>query len=601
VTWVVLELSPRSEGEDPDVIRKALTHSLKGATVFIPVAVTQRGEDRVITYLMEGYAFVKLDRPPHEYFRLEGSKYVQTILALPGANSRQRKLSTVTDDAVEQMREQIRLLVDQGISVGDLVRITSGPYRSMEARVVEEFPDQGLVQVHVTLRSKQSLVTLPRAFLTVVSRAPLSHVSNRLVALRNWAQAALPVIEWSASVDDILCAYTKYARLEEWRAKCAVLYDVLSLDTAFPKPLWEADRKLKQATQVDRWDTRLQLLYSFIGFQQGSLPEEYLRILHGKVIDLLWVDNLLERIRLLWEDVEAVSRALAQKHEGKDMVQNVIVDGHNLAFRCHFAPGMNTLVDAKGRPSGMILGFLRSLGSLKKRFPDATLYVTWDGSSKRRRSRFSEYKAQRNTPDLSDSIKVLREIIPFFGVRQAWNPDEEADDVIASLTRVDLVNQRNVLFSTDKDLLQLVTETTSLLVPAVGSRNEVLFDAATVVESVGVPPHRVVQLRAFYGDTSDNIPGVPRVPKKVLRALIQAHGSVDAVYQSGLTGLTKGQYERLRSAEPQVRINVDLMSLVDVGVTLISPDVDPDSAAALLSERDIHPEALLQTFFSRYR
>jgi 5'-3' exonuclease len=107
----------------------------------------------------------------------------------------------------------------------------------------------------------------------------------------------------------------------------------------------------------------------------------------------------------------------------------------------------------------------------------------------------------------------------------------------------------------------------------------------------------MVQLRAFYGDPSDNIPGVPRVPKKVLRSLVQAHGSVEAVYRSGLTGLTKGQYERLRSAEPQVRINVELMTLVDVGVTSVPPDVDPDNVAARLRELDIEPTSLLDIFF----
>jgi len=243
-----------------------------------------------------------------------------------------------------------------------------------------------------------------------------------------------------------------------------------------------------------------------------------------------------------------------------------------------------------------MVGFLRSLGSLKKRYPDAALYVTWDGSSKRRKSRFSEYKAQRNSnpPDLT----VLKKILPLLGVRQAWNKEEEADDVIATLTRRELARQKNVMFSTDKDLLQLVNDDTSLLIPPVGSRNEILFDPTTVLETIGVAPSKMVQLRAFYGDDSDNIPGVPRVPKKVLKALIQAHGSVDAVYRSGLTGLTKGQYERLRSFEPQIRINVELMSLVDVDIESIPTDMDPNVAQAILADYDIQPE-LLNTFFRR--
>jgi 5'-3' exonuclease len=169
------------------------------------------------------------------------------------------------------------------------------------------------------------------------------------------------------------------------------------------------------------------------------------------------------------------------------------------------------------------------------------------------------------------------------------------------LVRGDLSNETNVIFSTDRDLLQLVTPTTSLLTPPAGSRNEVLYDPGIVVKTMGVPPGKVVELRSLYGDTSDNIPGVPRVPKKILRSLIQAHGSVDSVFRSGLAGLTKGQYERLRSAEPQIRINAELMTLVDVGYTTASPDVDPDNVAQRLRELDIDPSSLLETFFGSVR
>ena len=595
-SWVVLELSSRSDQEDPDVIKAAIVRSLKRAEVFIPAAVTQIGDDRSVHVLMEGYAFVRLDRAPQDYFKLENTKYVQAVLALPGANGRHRKLSVVDDSAIEKMREQIRLLVDQGISIGDIVRITSGPYRNMQAIVVEEIPEEGKVQVHIKLRSKQSLVALPRSFLVVVERAPLSTVSGRINALLDWATAAYPVVKWTASLEPLEKLYGQYARVETLLQKLALLIEVRIFDTTYPKELAEFSKMAQTIEKLRQWETRTRLLESFIGFYQGVPSGDALGAAHGKVADLLWIDEVLGKIRSLWEDVESISRALAHRQE-KEMIENVIVDGHNLACRCAYAPGISSLMDSQGRPTGVIIGFLRSLGSLKKRYPDAVLYVTWDGSSKRRRARFSEYKAQRNSnpPD----IRVLKEILPLVGVRQAWNPDEEADDVIATLTRRDLAKQRNVMFSTDKDLLQLVNDETSLLIPPVGSRNEILFDPATVLEAVGVAPSKMVQLRAFYGDTSDNIPGVPRVPKKVLRSLVQAHGSVEAVYRSGLTGLTKGQYERLRSAEPQVKINVELMSLVDVGVEITPPDMDPNAAAAILTEYDIQPGSLLETFFRR--
>jgi 5'-3' exonuclease/transcription antitermination factor NusG len=589
---------------------------LKEAEVFVPAAVTQVGGDRVIHYLMDGYVFVRVDgRQPTDYFKLEGSRYVQTVLVKPGAGSRSKRLSLVQDHAILRMRDQIKQLTDQGIGIGDVVRINSGPYRNMRATVVEEIAEEGMVQVYVKLRSKQSLMMLPRSFLMVVERAPLSAVSNRLNALRDWAYLAKPILDWEVSPDRLLGTYSLYEKVATWNQRGFQLYEFLSFDKTLEVSYQVLQHKSAQLLKFSEWGSRGSQLFDFLAayHPSGPLNVSCYDSLQAKAVELLWLDDILERIRVLWDDVDGISRAMSRRQEGKGMVQNVLVDGHNLAFRCFHAPGMKNLMDSRGRPTGVILGFLRSLGALKKRFPDTVIHVVWDGSSRRRKQRFSEYKANRNSSGSStiapeapsgirfDPLRALRDILPLFGIRQAWNPDEEADDVIAALVRKDLKNETNVIFSTDRDLLQLVTPTTSLLTPPAGSRNEILYDPEIVVKTMGVPPEKVVELRSLYGDDSDNIPGVPRVPKKILRSLLQAHGSVDSVFRSGLAGLTKGQYERLRSAEPQVRINVELMTLVDVSFTTASSDVDPDNVGMRLRELDIDPESLLETFFGSVR
>jgi len=201
--------------------------------------------------------------------------------------------------------------------------------------------------------------------------------------------------------------------------------------------------------------------------------------------------------------------------------------------------------------------------------------------------------------EIFEPIQVLREILPLLGVRQAWNPEEEADDVIATLVRSDLAGQTNLICSTDRDFLQLVNASTMFLFPAVGSRKEVLYDVAGVEQQLGVPPEKVIHLRALFGDTSDNLPGVARVPKKVLRGLIQEHGSVQGVYASGLAALNKGQYERLMEAAPQVKINLELMALIDVGISRTDPDVDSDGAAERLHNLDIKAPPIVQAILGR--
>jgi len=316
------------------------------------------------------------------------------------------------------------------------------------------------------------------------------------------------------------------------------------------------------------------------------------------------------RLHELSQNVEEMARELARGHkgEGEMIVQNVLIDGHNLAFRCLHAPGISRLTDRNGRPSGMVFGFLRSVAALKKRYPEASFWVAWDGSNQRRRSRYPEYKRHRKArkgnavsggEEGFDPLLCLRELLPLMGLRQVWNSREEADDVIATLVRGELDGQTNLVYSTDRDFLQLVSSSTKLLYPAIGSRREVLFDEAGVENLYGVRPCKMLQLRALFGDESDNLPGVPRVPKKVLKSLVQSYGDVDGVYTSGLSAVNRGQYERLRGAEPQVRINLEVMALVNVEVSRTDPDVDEDGVARRLEDLDIKAASILQAFFGK--
>ena len=280
--------------------------------------------------------------------------------------------------------------------------------------------------------------------------------------------------------------------------------------------------------------------------------------------------------------------------------QNVVVDGANLAYRTYHAMKLipNPLSDADGNPTGLIFGFLRSLSALKKRFEKHAFYVVWEGSRKRRSSRYSEYKANRTKTDIhSDGqLDVVRMLLSKLGVFQAHNVEEEADDVIASLVRGPLKGQHNIVFSTDHDFLQLVTYTDHLLVPKVGNRAELLYDPDRVVAEYGVSPDRIVHLRALLGDTSDNLPGVPSVPAKKLTSLLRVHQTIDGIFLSSMAGITASQYEKLRASEGRVRLNLELMALQEVPYDLTPPAVNSDEAKLKLASRGIQPDSIIDSF-----
>lgn len=621
--WVIIELTQRAETEDPDIVRQSirrLTHS----EVFVPASVVQRGEDRVISYLIEGYAFVcreNLDGKPlneDRLFRLEGSRFVQSIVTKP--DGRIRRLACVQQADIEKFRQQIKLQEDQGIEVGDLILITSGPYKNLKAIVIEDIPEQDAVQVHVQLRSKDSLVTLPRAFLRLHEKAAKPPFYDRKQALRLWLDAAMQLATWSpdpsfgttlrdwlylqrviSTAQQVIALNAEcdpsalQVKHEEWARHDLWVHQIRShyaffagfMQSLDPTGLTDANARLQSLTH---WVERTNALALILRGVYSPLPTQELS---AKFAEWSWLEGVSSRVH---STSLALDRIMNQMETGG--YQNLIVDGHNLAIRCATAPGLRDLSDSQGRPTGAIVGFLNALASLKKKNAAADIYVVWDGSSQRRKALFPGYKEGRGNPRSYFEVQWLQEHLPLFGVHQVLHPKEEADDVIATLVQGQLAGQLNVILSTDRDLLQLVTPSTSVLVPAVGSGKEKLFGPLEVEAEYGVAPGSMLQLRALSGDTSDAIPGCPNCGLKTAAKLLKLYGTVDKLLSSNMAGLTKSLVANLRSAEKQVRLNVKLMSLIsDLPLTFIPPDANAKSAQVRMQELQMKPDRLVSAFF----
>lgn len=634
--WVVLELSPKAEGEDPDCIRTSIRHMIRDAEVYIPVSVTKVGEDRVVNYLVDGYAFIKRAHPDEKYFKLEGSRYVQqvisTITRVPGRYH--RTLACASDADINQFRQQIHAEENQGIGVGDMVVVTSGPYRQIQARVIEDIPEREEVSVHIKLRSKEDIVTLPRSFLRLIERAAKSPYLERAQALRGWFDAAKPFLLADPSkFADLINNYAVYEGLERWvtrRSRYAQFFSVLGarleIDDVVQKyaDFHRLDRAVtglramravqaapgdvsriqEQGALVSRlvgWEGRWKTTFPHFERLRTTLGQAYslpLDHVQARFLDLVWVEDVVERLGVLKDELDGIERSMMDEPRPVD---TVIVDGHNLVFRCALVPGLDTLKDSRGRPTGAILGFLRSLGSFRKKFPGAEMVVTWDGSSNRRKAVFPAYKANRATNGHAalngaaqfNPVYWLRDSLPSLGVRQAWNPEEEADDVIATWVRKHPAS-KCVIITTDRDLLQLVSDRVRVLVPG----KDTIWDPASVQKEFGVPPERMVDLRALDGDVVDNIPGVPGFGLKKAAKLLRLFGTVDGIYASNFAGVTPAQFKNLSESEKQVRLNVHLMSLHDVPLTVVEPNPDQIVATQRLTDVEVKSETILTAMLS---
>ncbi len=613
--WVVLELSPRAEGENPEVIEVSIHHLLRGSVVYIPGSVVHMDDETIIHYLIDGYLFIRRDFPDERFYRLEGSKYIQSVVTKPSALKRFRQLACVSEKEIERLRAMVRQQEDQGIEVGDTVVVISGPYKRIKADVIEEIPELDSVQVHIHLRSKESLVTLPRSCLRLESKAPRPPWVEKGEKLCAWFKAAMPALLWSGNtrrLSDLLSQWeTLYfytirvqhlAQIYKKAPDVSVLeqkyLEYLTVTQHLNRLLWlesvieipeipptQALREVeKRWGRLHTWNAQAGSLAHSLKANR-PLPSLSIEIV-GSVEKWLVLNSFVSRVRPLAKSMKMIS-------------QNLVFDGNNLVCRCAMAPGLADLRDHQGRPTGGIVGTINALAALKKRYPKATLYFVWDGSSRRRKELFPGYKEGRGEPKATFEGSWLREALPYFGVTQVVNPVEEADDVVASLVEGMLAGQQNIIVSTDRDLLQLASSTTSLLVPSVGSGKEQIYTPVEVRSEYGVEsPDLMPHVRALSGDTSDNIPGVPGFGLKTAKKILGPYKTIDRLLQSNLAGLSQAQYAALKANVSRVRQNVDLLTLVR-GLTFETIPATIDSGVALqrLQDVDAKAERSVRVFF----
>jgi len=203
----------------------------------------------------------------------------------------------------------------------------------------------------------------------------------------------------------------------------------------------------------------------------------------------------------------------------------VVVDAANCLYRAFFA--IPPLRASDGTPTNAVLGFVNMLAkALREEVPDhAVVVLDAPGGASGRRELFADYKATRDAQpeDLSRQIPLLREVIDAYRIPVLEVPGCEADDVIATLVARAPADAHVTILSTDKDLMQLASERVDLLDTMKGRR----YGPAEVEERFGVPPERLLDLRALVGDPSDNIPGVKGIGEKGAAKLLAEYGTLE--------------------------------------------------------------------------
>ncbi|PCJ21235.1 MAG: DNA polymerase I [Candidatus Cloacimonadota bacterium] len=216
----------------------------------------------------------------------------------------------------------------------------------------------------------------------------------------------------------------------------------------------------------------------------------------------------------------------------------LIIDSHSILYKSHFAFGKNPLTNSKGMVTSALYGYLRVFFQLQAQFNPDYICFTFDKSRDTfRRKLYKPYKAHRKEtdPDLKEQLPFAPELIESMGFKTIMMDDYEADDLLGSIAHQfcdkdpDL---RAVLITGDTDSFQLVTE--QIHVGYTSSKNKKgvdIYDIKAVNEKYdGLPPKKLIQVKALQGDTADNIPGVKGVGAKTAIKLIKEYQTLENLY-----------------------------------------------------------------------
>ncbi|WP_026523666.1 DNA polymerase I [Butyrivibrio sp. MB2005] len=243
----------------------------------------------------------------------------------------------------------------------------------------------------------------------------------------------------------------------------------------------------------------------------------------------------------------------------------LLIDGHSILNRAFY--GLPDLTNAEGVHTGAVYGFLNMMFKLIDEEKPDYLTVAFDVHAPTfRHEIYKEYKGTRKPmpEELRSQVPLMKEVLDTMGICRMEKAGLEADDILGTLAKKGEAQGMEVrLVSGDRDLLQIASEHICIRIPktkAGGTEIENYF-AEDVKNLYGVTPLQFIELKALMGDSSDNIPGVPKVGEKTAMGLMAEYGSIENIYNN-LENITK------KAIKESLANNRDLCDLSKVLATI---------------------------------
>lgn len=218
------------------------------------------------------------------------------------------------------------------------------------------------------------------------------------------------------------------------------------------------------------------------------------------------------------------------------MKKVVLVDGNNLMFRSFYATlySGSSMTNKEGFPTNALYGFVNMINKIINEENPEYIAVAFDIGKTFRHEKYDYYKGKRDeTPDdLKKQFPVAKKILTAMGIKYFELEGYEADDIIGTFSKKisELDEYTGLIVSSDKDLLQLITD--DIEVKLLKPKDYIRMNREVFLNTYGIEPIKMIDLKSLMGDASDNIPGVKGIGEKTAIKLLQEYKSLDGVYEN---------------------------------------------------------------------
>ncbi len=250
-----------------------------------------------------------------------------------------------------------------------------------------------------------------------------------------------------------------------------------------------------------------------------------------------------------------------------------LLDAYSLIYRSYYAFLNTPMYSSKGVNTSTVFGFMLALDDILKKQKPSHIAVAFDLPKPTfRHEIFPEYKANRQaTPEeIKSAVPIIRQIIELMNIPIIEKEGFEADDVIGTIAKMAAKQDFKVYMVTpDKDYCQLVEQNIFIYKPGKSGKESEIWGTKEVLENYSIKNTlQIIDILALWGDSSDNVPGVPGVGEKTSKKLIGEFDSIENIMLN-LDKLSPKQEESFLANEKQLFLSKKLVTIsLDVPVKL---------------------------------